>query len=137
MDGQQQDGRHGAMTPRVTLRDIAARAGVSPATVDRVLNDRPGVHRRTRDAVLNAARAMGYIDAEVAAAPEVGTVELVFLLPQGTNTFMTSLAAQLERQAAARPHLRATVEWLRAFDPQTVAGRLAELQGRIDGLALI
>jgi LacI family transcriptional regulator len=127
------------MNTRVTLKDIAARAGVSSATVDRVMNDRKGVHQRTRDAVMVAARALGYFvvdDGPQPGLPEQ-VLDLVFLLPEGTNTFMKLLAAHLERQAAVRPEVNLRIEWLKGFDPATVAGRLAELQGRIDGLALI
>lgn len=42
------------------LADIAAQAGVSEATVSRVLNDRPGVAAATRKAVLTALDALGY-----------------------------------------------------------------------------
>ena len=42
---------------RVTLADIAATAGVSQATVSRVLNDKPGVSPTTRAAVLEAVDA--------------------------------------------------------------------------------
>ncbi|MSW43986.1 MAG: LacI family DNA-binding transcriptional regulator, partial [Actinobacteria bacterium] len=38
--------------PRATLADIAEMAGVSEATVSRVLNDRPGASIVTRRAVL-------------------------------------------------------------------------------------
>ena len=38
---------------RTTLVDIAREAGVSTATVDRVLNNREGVKTRTRDRVLS------------------------------------------------------------------------------------
>jgi LacI family transcriptional regulator len=41
-----------AAAPRVTIRDIARLAGVSVATVSRVLNDRPDVAPATRRAVL-------------------------------------------------------------------------------------
>jgi LacI family transcriptional regulator len=37
---------------RTTVSQIAREAGVSPATVDRVLNDRDGVRGRTREIVL-------------------------------------------------------------------------------------
>jgi LacI family transcriptional regulator len=46
--------------PRATIRDIAARAGVSIATVSRVLNDRPDVAPETRETVLAAARALNF-----------------------------------------------------------------------------
>ncbi|GAA3757771.1 LacI family DNA-binding transcriptional regulator [Salinactinospora qingdaonensis] len=46
------------MGPRLT--DIATQAGVSEATVSRVLNDRPGVGAETRKAVLIALDVLGY-----------------------------------------------------------------------------
>lgn len=42
------------------LADVAARAGVSEATVSRVLNDKPGVARATRASVLAALDVLGY-----------------------------------------------------------------------------
>ncbi|MHB1066979.1 MAG: LacI family DNA-binding transcriptional regulator [Candidatus Nanopelagicales bacterium] len=46
--------------PRARLSDIAEQAGVSEATVSRVLNDRPGVSSTTRQAVLTALDVLGY-----------------------------------------------------------------------------
>jgi len=46
------------MTP--TIKDVAARAEVSPATVSRVLNDRPGISPETRERVLRAAKELNY-----------------------------------------------------------------------------
>jgi LacI family transcriptional regulator len=43
-----------------TMADVAQRAGVSTSTVSLVLNDKPGVSERTRAAVLEAARELGY-----------------------------------------------------------------------------
>ncbi|HLJ68671.1 MAG TPA: LacI family DNA-binding transcriptional regulator [Chloroflexota bacterium] len=45
---------------RVTIQDIAQQAGVSIATVSRVLNDHPDVSAVTRDEVLRSARELGY-----------------------------------------------------------------------------
>ena len=43
-----------------TIRDIARLAGVSIATVSRVLNDRPDVSPETREAVLEVVRRLGF-----------------------------------------------------------------------------
>lgn len=44
----------------ITIKDIAAAIGRSTATVDRVLNNRPGVRDATRRAVLEAAEQLHY-----------------------------------------------------------------------------
>jgi DNA-binding LacI/PurR family transcriptional regulator len=46
---------------RPTIRDVAARAGVSHQTVSRVLNDHESVMRPTRERVLAAIRELGYV----------------------------------------------------------------------------
>ena len=45
----------------VTFSDIAELAGVSKATVSRVLNNQPRVSAKTRKKVLNAAKELGYV----------------------------------------------------------------------------
>lgn len=45
---------------RPRLEDVAARAGVSTATASLVLRNRPGPSAQTREAVLEAARALAY-----------------------------------------------------------------------------
>ena len=46
---------------RPTAKDIAEAAGVSLATVDRVLNDRPSVSSRSRKRVQKVIDEMGYV----------------------------------------------------------------------------
>jgi LacI family transcriptional regulator, galactose operon repressor len=48
------------MSRRPTIRDVAERAGVSIATVSRVLNDRDDVSLETRERVWAVARSVGY-----------------------------------------------------------------------------
>ena len=48
------------MSQRPTIRDVAERAGVSIATVSRVLNDRADVSVETRERVREVARSVGY-----------------------------------------------------------------------------
>lgn len=48
------------MIMKITIRDVARKAGVSPATVSLVLNNRPGVGNDTRKTVEDAAEALNY-----------------------------------------------------------------------------
>ena len=48
------------MSEKVTARDVAKVAGVSPATVSLVFRDKPGVGRETRDHVREVARELGF-----------------------------------------------------------------------------
>ncbi|MEY3309739.1 MAG: hypothetical protein RLZZ413_3777 [Pseudomonadota bacterium] len=116
-----------------TLADIAKQAGVSSATVDRVLNDRPGVREHTRAHVLSVAQKLGYV-ADVAQAT---AVRLHFLLPEGTNRFIANLHDQLDRQGAALDGVRTVVESIEGFDPPILAERLRSLKGQVDGLGLV
>jgi LacI family transcriptional regulator len=60
--GRRPAGAHyrAAVSDRPTIHDVAERAGVSIATVSRVLNDRGDTSARTRERVREAAAALGY-----------------------------------------------------------------------------
>ncbi len=124
---------------RSTITDVARQAGVSAATVDRVLNNRPGVRGRTRDIVVEAARRLGYIGAEGGSSDhgQIDPVRLDFVLPVGTNSFMRMLHEQLRAQGAARPELDVHIRALEGFGPDTLAGTLNELNGRTRGVGLV
>ena len=47
---------------KVRITDVAREARVSTATVDRVINERPGVKERTRRRVMDVAQRLGYLD---------------------------------------------------------------------------
>ncbi len=51
---------------RATIRDVAARAGVSHQTVSRVINHNPNVAHLTRERVLAAIRELGYVPSPMA-----------------------------------------------------------------------
>lgn len=124
---------------RSTLIDIAREAGVSPATVDRVLNNRAGVRNRTREIVMETAQRLGYIadTTAQAAAPSGATVRLDFVLPMGTNTFIKMLHQQLESQGAARPDLDVRIVTIEGFNPDTLARTLQDLRGQTQGVGVI
>lgn len=124
---------------RFTLSDIAREAGVSAATVDRVINNRAGVRERTREIVIATARRMGYLPDDRAGVEGVRgeTIRLDFLLPVGTNTFIRMLQNQLRLQGSARPELDVHVHTIEGFNPDTLARSLHDLRGRAGGVGVI
>ncbi|RFZ81557.1 LacI family DNA-binding transcriptional regulator [Shinella sp. WSJ-2] len=123
---------------RSTLIDIAREAGVSPATVDRVINNRRGVRERTRDAVLETARKLGYLATPFSEAAETsGKVRLDFVLPAGTNTFIANLLTQIVNQGAMQDDLDIRIQSIEGFNPDTLARTLHALVGVTQGVGVI
>jgi LacI family transcriptional regulator/LacI family repressor for deo operon, udp, cdd, tsx, nupC, and nupG len=54
------------MSPRVSIKDIARRAGVSHSTVSRALHDNPAISPATRARIQRLAQEMGYTPNAVA-----------------------------------------------------------------------
>ncbi|NEJ25638.1 substrate-binding domain-containing protein [Rhizobium leguminosarum] len=126
---------------RPTVHDIAAAAGVSLATVDRVLNQRPGVRHVTREKVETAIRELGYVrDVAAANLAKGRTYPLVFILPASDNSFMHGLNAEIRqaivRSSAERTDIR-TIE-VPAFDPAALVAVLEGLsREKPCGIALV
>src|SRR5437868_4644813 len=66
-----------SLKPRATIREVASAAGVSIATVSRVLNGRPDVAPATREAVLRAVRDQRFSTNRSARALSGGRTGLV------------------------------------------------------------
>lgn len=127
---------------RFTLNDVAKEAGVSAATVDRVLNNRAGVHPRTRGLVLQTAHRLGYLADQTprgTAAPSLatGSIKLVFAFPAGANPFIHALKSQVEAQARLRPHLDVHVAAIEGFNPATLAQTLLDYRDRTQGVGVV
>ena len=123
---------------RSTLTDIAREAGVSSATVDRVLNNRNGVKERTREVVIETAKRLGYLAGSgLTLVSPHNRIRLDFVLPAGTNTFIANLLAQIERQAARQHELDVHIHSIEGFNPDTLARTLHDLQGKALGVGVI
>ena len=83
---------------RATIREIASAAGVSIATVSRVLNERPGVAAETRGAVLRVVRDHGFTANRSARALSGGRTGLIgVMLPMvGSPYFAAILSGAAE-----------------------------------------
>ncbi|MDP3891229.1 LacI family DNA-binding transcriptional regulator [Nocardioides sp.] len=75
---------------QVRLSHIAERAGVSVATVSRVLNEKPGVNAATRRAVLSAVDVLGYERPSRLRAKVAGLVGLI--VPELANPIFPKFA---------------------------------------------
>jgi LacI family transcriptional regulator len=84
-----------------TIRDVAARAGVAPATVSNVLTGRRGVAAEKQRLVQEAVEALGYRPNHIAASlrrRHTRTVGIV--VPDITNPFFTAIVRRIEELAA-------------------------------------
>jgi LacI family transcriptional regulator len=123
---------------RVTLHDVARRAGVSQPTVSLVLGNHPTarVAPATRQRVLEAARTLGYRPNVVARSLVRGrSYTLGVLVPDLANPFFADVVAGAERVATEAGY--ALLLCGEGSDPARAAAHLDTLVGRqIDGVIL-
>ncbi|WP_417666374.1 substrate-binding domain-containing protein [Roseibium sp.] len=126
---------------RVTIHDVAQKAGVSLATVDRVLNKRPGVRKATIEKVETAVRDLNYTpDVFAANLAKKRSYRLHFLIPNGPNAFMEDLTREAiaHAQTLERERVSVHIEPIDAFDGHKVTGTLAILDKSVcDGVAVV
>ena len=125
---------------RATVHDVARTAGVSLATVDRVLNARPGVRPETAEKVENAIKALDFRrDLSASLLARARDLRVIFLIPDGGNAFMESLSAAIARRIRATRNERLTLSigQYHALDPRALVDRLDGLSGRQTDCAVI
>ncbi|WP_349291183.1 LacI family DNA-binding transcriptional regulator [Loktanella sp. SALINAS62] len=121
--------------------DVATRAGVSYATVDRVINGRGSVAEKSRTTVMRAVADLGYVR-NVAAAnlSQRRVYRFCFVIPEGTNAFFDRVCkivgAVSPPDGTDRVQIR--VERVAAFDAAALAKCLIELSDAdLDGIAIV
>ncbi len=127
---------------RTTVHDVAEQAGVSLATVDRVLNRRSGVSSAMSERVRATIDRLGFQRDHYAASLATSRRHLfVFVLPKiDGNTFIRTLRDEIIAQVDTLSSRRIQLSVLdyTAFDPQALAATLqAAAKQPIDGLALV
>lgn len=124
----------------MTLKDIAREAGVSLATVDRVLHDRPGVRAETQDRVKAAiARHQFRPDPAASELARSRPQRFVLVLPTGNNAFMQQISAQAIDLKPWLTRRRANLDIITTdvFNPAMLAETLEGLAGRYEGAAIV
>ena len=90
------------MKKRATIKDVAALAGVSAATVSRALDDRPEISAEPKESVRAACAELGYVP-NAAARGLVGqaTHTIGLVVPDISNPYFSGMATAIEQTAAA------------------------------------
>jgi LacI family transcriptional regulator len=129
------------LVPRPTVFDIARTAGVSLATVDRVINRRRGVRAQTIERVQAAIDSLGYVrDVSAANLARQRHYTFAFVIPDGPSAFLGSLRAAIVEAGRGAVLDRTRIEVVRVppEDPFALVRALEALDaGAIDGAAIM
>jgi LacI family transcriptional regulator len=125
------------MPTAATIASIAARAGVGTATVDRVLNGRPGVNAKTVQRVMQVV-------AELGAPPLRGrprtadNFRFVFVLPADASPFLELMERQIALAASdfRHQHITEITQRFETVDPEQFATNVSSLTD-CEGVALM
>ena len=123
------------MMKQATIKDVAAMAGVSAATVSRALDDRPEISAETKEKVREACRCLGYVP-NAAARGLTGrkTHVIGMVVPDVSNPYFSGMATAIEARAAQEGYrvllsnsMRSEEQEIRAIDqflPRQIDGLL-------------
>jgi len=119
-----------------TIRDVASAAGVSVATVSRVLNGNGSVAIATRSHVQQAVTRLAYVPDNAARSLSTRNTRCVgVLLPDLHGEFFSELIHGIDRSVRARRlHLILSCSH---GDAAEARAALAALRGRVDGLLVM
>jgi LacI family transcriptional regulator len=122
--------------PSPSIYEVARHAGVSVATVSRVLNGKGPVRPQTRLQVMTAVAALGYVPHSAARSLSTRrTMVIGVVLPDMHGAFFSELVRGIDRAArGAGYHLLVSGSH---SDPEEAAAALQALHGRVDGLILM
>jgi LacI family transcriptional regulator len=126
----------GGATARVTIKDVARAAGVSVATVSRVLNASGAVAGETRDRIRRVAEELRFIPNDAARSLSTRrTGMLGVLLPGLHGEFFSEVIRGLDQAAQASGfHLILSSSHAAG---ETVEAALRAMRGRVDGLVVL
>ncbi|MBV4456139.1 MULTISPECIES: LacI family DNA-binding transcriptional regulator [Pseudomonas] len=127
---------------RPTIATVAAHAGLSVATVDRVLNARAPVNPQTAEQVVQAAEAVGYFAARLIGQrirERRPTYRFGILLLATAQAFYAGLAQAISEAAEqhAGANLSCEFEYITDRTPAAIVAQIEHLAVKCDGLAVV
>jgi LacI family transcriptional regulator len=124
------------MAANATIKHVAKEAGVSVATVSRVMNQSSLVAERTRQQVLDVASRLGYVPHSGARSLITNRTNTIgVLLPDLHGEFFSEVIRGID-QTARRHDYHVLVSSSHA-DQRDIEAVLRSMRGRVDGLILM
>lgn len=120
----------------VTIDEVAARAGVSPMTVSRVINGQGKVREATRERVMRVVREMDYtpnLAASSLAAAQHTRIALIYTNPSGA--YLRELLVGLLR-VASRAAVQLVIDYWDDLDAEAERKAARTLAKKVDGVIL-
>lgn len=126
---------------RPTTRDLAKAAGVSRATVDRVLNGREGVKQKTVDRVNMAIKELGFVrNLQAANLAKSRSYRFIFALPSSGDQFLEQIVSHIHEANIifSADHIHCDVQHIDDNDPYSIAAFLTSLEkSDVAGVAIM
>ncbi|MDB5556958.1 MAG: putative transcriptional regulator protein LacI family [Rhizobium sp.] len=127
---------------RPTIRDLAAAAGVSIATVDRVLNRREPVREETARLVYDAAKTIGYHAVSLLRQrvfEDLPQYRLGFILQRPNQAFYQMLEKEIEAAAKANTQARIVpdIHFVSSTTPTAIVEAMKLLASRNSAVAVV
>ncbi|MGQ9554534.1 MAG: LacI family DNA-binding transcriptional regulator [Anaerolineae bacterium] len=123
---------------RVLIKDVAALAGASPATVSKVLNDVPdsGIPEETAERVRRAACDLGYFPSSPARALRCQRTQTIAIVTHDLTPFTAEIIKGVEGAAQAYD---LTTVWATHKEDNDLEAKqlLMGLRGQVDGLIVV
>jgi len=128
--------RRRSRTAAATIHDVAARAGVSVATVSRVLNGKQLVREETSRHVMKAVKALHYAPNVAARSLSIRRSQTVgIVLPEVHGEYFSEVIRGIDLAARAeRYHILVSGSH---SDPREMMEVVATMRGRVDGLVIM
>jgi LacI family transcriptional regulator len=124
---------------RPTMHDVARVAGVSPATVSRVVNNERYIRSETRAAVERAIAELGFQRNEAARALRPGqtTDTIALIIEDVANPFWSAITDGAEQVARHHRHMLVVGSTRHSYDRERELLRDLVLRRRVDGVLVV
>lgn len=121
---------------KVTIKDIAVKLGISPHSVSKALNNKPGVSEELRQKVKDVARELNYVPNIFGKGLSGKTVKTIgIIVPNDTNPSYSMILSGLGRKASDAGY---SIMLCNSYEDPAIERRLIRvlLEKRVDGVIL-
>ena len=87
-------------TAQITIKDLARELNIATSTVSRALNNHPHVHKKTKEAVVNLAKKLGYTPNSIASSLRSDKTNTIgVIIPEIVHFFFSTVIAGIQEVA--------------------------------------